>query len=69
MDEAFRFQRLVGVVGVMTDKDVRGILEALEVVLDEIVVTENDSHRAMPAAELAVVAEDVFGVDRVHVRA
>jgi dihydrofolate synthase/folylpolyglutamate synthase len=66
MDEAFRFQRLVGVVAVMSDKDVRGILEALEVVLDEIVVTQNDSHRAMPAAELAAVAVDVFGVDRVH---
>ena len=66
IDETFRFQRLVGVVGVMADKDARGILEALEVVLDEVVVTENDSHRSTPAADLAVVAEDVFGTDRVH---
>jgi dihydrofolate synthase/folylpolyglutamate synthase len=69
IDETFRFQRLVGVVSVMGDKDVRGILEALEVVMDEIVVTENDSQRAMPAAELAGVAEGVFGADRVHVQA
>ena len=67
IDESFRFQRLVGVVGVMADKDARGILEALEVVLDEIVVTENDSHRALPAAELAAVAVDIFGAERVHV--
>ena len=67
IDESFRFQRLVGVVGVMADKDARGILEALEVVLDEIVVTENDSHRALPAAELAAVAVDIFGAERVHI--
>lgn len=66
IDESFRFQRLVGVVGAMTDKDVRGILDALEVVLDEVVVTQNDSHRAMPVADLAQVAEGVFGAERVH---
>lgn len=30
-------------------------------------VTENTSHRAMPADELAAVAVEVFGVDRVQV--
>ena len=35
------FRRLVGVVGVMADKDVDGMLELLEPVVDEIVVTQN----------------------------
>ena len=56
-----RFTRLVGVVGVMADKDARGILEALEPVLDEVVVTRASSPRAMPADELAAVAVEVFG--------
>ena len=43
------------------------MLEALEDVLDEVVVTENGSQRAMPADELAALAVDVFGADRVSV--
>lgn len=39
----FDFRKLVGVVGVLADKDAAGILEALEPVFDEIVVTDNGS--------------------------
>ncbi|MDT7762603.1 MAG: dihydrofolate synthase / folylpolyglutamate synthase, partial [Mycobacterium sp.] len=39
--EEFDFRFLVGVVSVMSDKDVGGILRALEPVLDRIVVTHN----------------------------
>ena len=67
LGEAFGFTRLVGVLGVMADKDVHGILEALEPVLAEVVVTEATSDRAMPADELAAVAVEVFGPDRVEV--
>ncbi|NLG45644.1 folylpolyglutamate synthase/dihydrofolate synthase family protein, partial [Gordonia sp. (in: high G+C Gram-positive bacteria)] len=35
----FDFRKLVGVVSVMADKDVRGLIDALEPVFDEIVVT------------------------------
>jgi dihydrofolate synthase/folylpolyglutamate synthase len=31
------------------------------------VITQNTTERAMPAAELAEIAEGIFGVDRVHV--
>ena len=65
--ESFGFNRLVGVFAAMADKDVRGMLEALEPVLAEVVITESTSGRAMPADELAVIAVEVFGADRVEV--
>jgi dihydrofolate synthase/folylpolyglutamate synthase len=65
--ESFGFTRLVGVVAAFADKDVRGILEAFEPVLAELVVTETTSGRAMPVDDLAAEAVDVFGADRVEV--
>ncbi|MGY1839190.1 MULTISPECIES: bifunctional tetrahydrofolate synthase/dihydrofolate synthase [unclassified Modestobacter] len=65
--ESFDFTRLVGVVGVVVGKDVSGILEALEPLCAELVVTQNSSARAMPADELGALAVDVFGADRVSV--
>ncbi|KAA9158570.1 bifunctional folylpolyglutamate synthase/dihydrofolate synthase [Amycolatopsis acidicola] len=63
--EEFAFRRLAAVVGVMAEKDARGILEALEPVVSEIVVTRNSSPRAMPLDELNELALLVFGEDRV----
>lgn len=63
--DEFDFRFLVGVVSVMGDKDVDGILAALEPALDQIVVTHNGSPRALDAAELAVKAEEIFGPERV----
>lgn len=63
----FSFARLVGVLAVMADKDVHGILEALAGSFDEVVVTRNSSPRSMEPAELAALAEDVFGDGVVHV--
>ena len=68
MREAFTFTKLVGVVGVLQEKDAEGILDALEPILDEIVVTRTSSPRAIPAEELGELAEEIFGEDRVHVR-
>jgi dihydrofolate synthase/folylpolyglutamate synthase len=67
LQEAFDFAKVVGVVGVMRDKDVDGLLELLEPILDEIVVTRNSSPRSMPPEELAELAVPLFGEDRVHV--
>ncbi|MBW9206539.1 bifunctional folylpolyglutamate synthase/dihydrofolate synthase [Mumia sp. zg.B53] len=67
VQEAFSFTPLIGVVGVMADKEVDEILQALEPVMAEIVCTQNATDRAMPADELADVAEGIFGSDRVHV--
>jgi dihydrofolate synthase / folylpolyglutamate synthase len=63
----FRFTHLVGVLGVMRDKDARGILAELEPVLAEVVVTASHSPRAMDPDELGAVAVEVFGADRVSV--
>nr|WP_243653954.1 folylpolyglutamate synthase/dihydrofolate synthase family protein [Pseudonocardia endophytica] len=63
----FRFERLVGVVAVLEGKDARGILAALEPVLNEVVVTTNGSPRAMDPDELGALATEVFGPDRVSV--
>lgn len=63
----FRFTRLVGVVGVMRDKDARGILAELEPVLHEVVVTATSSTRAMDADALGALATEIFGAERVSV--
>jgi dihydrofolate synthase/folylpolyglutamate synthase len=67
LGEGFDFRQLVGVVAMLADKDVRGALTVLEPVLDQIVVTQNSSPRAMSADDLAALAVEVFGADRVTV--
>jgi dihydrofolate synthase/folylpolyglutamate synthase len=66
--EEFSFSKLVGVVSVLADKDAEGVLELLEPVLDDVVITRNTSPRAMTAAQLGAIAIEVFGEDRVHIR-
>ncbi|WP_432948119.1 bifunctional folylpolyglutamate synthase/dihydrofolate synthase [Kribbella sp. CA-253562] len=68
VSEAFAFNPLIGVVGVMRDKDVYGVLEAYEPIMETIVVTRNSFERSMPAEELGEIAAEVFGEDRVVVR-
>jgi dihydrofolate synthase/folylpolyglutamate synthase len=65
--ESFTFSPLIGVVGVMADKDYEGVLAAFEHVFAAIVCTQNSTDRAMPAEELAEVARGIYGIDRVHV--
>ncbi|MBF6093859.1 bifunctional folylpolyglutamate synthase/dihydrofolate synthase [Nocardia cyriacigeorgica] len=61
----FDFRKLVGVVAVLGDKDAAGILEALEPVFDEIVVTTNGSPRALDVDTLTDLAVQRFGDERV----
>lgn len=63
--DEFDFRYVVGVVSVMADKDVDGILVALEPVLDQIVVTHNGSPRALDVDALTIRAEERFGPERV----
>ncbi|HYN94597.1 MAG TPA: cyanophycin synthetase [Pilimelia sp.] len=65
--EEFAFRRLVAVVSIPADKDVAAMLELLEPAVDVLVATRNTSPRAMPAEELAALAVEVFGPDRVEV--
>jgi dihydrofolate synthase/folylpolyglutamate synthase len=66
--EEFDFRKLVGVVGVMADKDAAGLLGALEPVLSEVVVTRNSTPRSMEPDELAELARAEFGPERVYVQ-
>lgn len=68
LEGEFDFRHVVGVVAILADKDVRGVLEAFEAAFDEIVVTRNSSPRATDPADLAALAVEVFGEDRVHMR-
>lgn len=65
--EAFDFNPLVAVVGMMADKDVDGVLDLLAEEVTTIVCTQVAStSRGLPAAELAELATDVFGAERVE---
>jgi dihydrofolate synthase/folylpolyglutamate synthase len=67
LEDSFRFAPLIGVVGVMADKDAEGLLAALEPHLEQVVVTQNSTDRSLPARDLAETARGVFGDDRVIV--
>ena len=67
VQEAFNFSPLIGVVGVMVDKDIEEMLRIFEPVMARIVCTQNSTDRSMPAAELGEIAGDIFGEDRVHI--
>ncbi|WP_328998103.1 bifunctional folylpolyglutamate synthase/dihydrofolate synthase [Kribbella sp. NBC_00709] len=69
VSEAFQFQPLIGVLGCMKDKDVYGVLEAYEPIMETVVCTRNSFvERSMPAEELGELAAEVFGEERVLVR-
>lgn len=61
----FDFRFLVCVLSVMGDKDVAGILAALEPVCDQLIVTHNGSPRALEVDALALQAEQIFSPQQV----
>ena len=65
LEDSFTFSPLIGVLGVMADKDYEGLLAEFEPALAHVVCTQNSTDRAMPAADLAEVARGIFGRDRV----
>ena len=66
-EEAFAFAPLVGVLAMMADKDVDGVLELLEPFVNTLVVTQvSGNPRALPVEDLAEAAVGVFGLDRVE---
>ncbi|WP_395694500.1 bifunctional folylpolyglutamate synthase/dihydrofolate synthase [Nocardioides sp.] len=67
IEESFTFSPLVGVLGVMADKDLEGLLTAFEPVLAHLVCTQNSTDRALPAERVAAAAREIYGDDRVSV--
>ena len=65
MQSEFTFDEITGIVALMADKDVLGILQELEPILNQIIVTTNSSERSMSVADLNKLASQVFGADRV----
>jgi folylpolyglutamate synthase/dihydropteroate synthase len=69
LTEAFAFPELIGILAVSADKDVAGMLDQLEPVVSELIVTSNSSPRSMDAQKLADLAGSVFGEDRLRMAA
>ena len=67
LNTEFDFELVVGVVAVLADKDVAGILENLSTTLDYLVITENGSARAMNKDELAKIASQYFKAEQVEI--
>jgi dihydrofolate synthase / folylpolyglutamate synthase len=67
VNEAFAFEPLIGVVAMMADKDVNGVLTVFAEAMGPVICTSiTGTPRALAAAELAVKAGEVFGPDRVR---
>ena len=66
LSEAFALTDLVAILAVSEDKDVPAILDELEPVASELVVTANSSPRSADPGKLAELAGAVFGPDRVR---
>ena len=65
ISEEFDFDSIIGVIAPMGDKDVDGILEELESVVNRVIVSKNSSHRAADLSELRASAQGIFGSERV----
>jgi|UniRef100_UPI004049AEF3 dihydrofolate synthase / folylpolyglutamate synthase len=61
----FTFDEVTGIVALMADKDALGILQTLEPVMNQVIVTTNSSERSMSVSDLKALASQVFGADRV----
>lgn len=68
MKESFGAPYAIAVVSVLTDKDARALLEELDEVFVEFVITQSESPRAISASELGALAAEVFGADRVRIQ-
>jgi dihydrofolate synthase/folylpolyglutamate synthase len=67
LEDSFNFARIIGVIAILQDKDATEMLEVLEPVLEQVVVSRTTSPRAMRPDELGALAAEIFGEDRVTV--
>lgn len=63
--ENFGDRPFTAVVSMLSDKDRIGFLTALEPIVERVIVTQCESPRATPVAELAATAIAIFGKSRV----
>src|SRR5664280_1653936 len=67
MEDSFNFAKIVGVVAILEDKNASLMLEILEPVLNEIVVSRTTSPRAINPDRLGELAVGIYGEGRVTV--
>ena len=67
INSEFDFEMVIGVVAVLADKDVAGILAELSTCVDYLITTQNTSSRAMAADELAKIAAGFFKPEQIEV--
>jgi dihydrofolate synthase/folylpolyglutamate synthase len=66
IEETFPFP-LIGLVGILDDKDAEALLGVLEPIVKQVVISRSTSPRAILPEVLGGVAREVFGPDRVEV--
>ncbi len=66
IEDAFGFQKVVGIFSAMGDKNVEGILAEMEPLLDVVVTLPMEGERAMEPVELAKIAQEVFGPEQTY---
>jgi dihydrofolate synthase / folylpolyglutamate synthase len=67
LTEYFTFDSITAVVGILGDKDAAGILRELEPTVDQFIITQSSSDRAVNADDLATIAVSIVGAERVTV--
>lgn len=67
LEDSFNFAKIVGVIAILEDKNASMMLEILEPVLSEIVVSRTTSPRAISPETLGQLAVEIFGESRVTV--
>jgi dihydrofolate synthase / folylpolyglutamate synthase len=67
LEDSFNFAKIVGVIAILEDKDASAMLEILEPVLDEIVISATSSPRAINPQRLGRIATQIYGEGRVTV--
>jgi dihydrofolate synthase/folylpolyglutamate synthase len=67
LSEYFTFDHITAVIGILGDKDAAGILRELDPAVDDVVITQSTSDRAVSADDLAEIAVSMLGADRVTV--
>jgi dihydrofolate synthase/folylpolyglutamate synthase len=65
LQSEFDFESIFGVLAILGDKDVNGVLLELEPVIDRLIVTQSTSSRALPVDALFEKAIKIFGTERV----
>jgi dihydrofolate synthase/folylpolyglutamate synthase len=64
LTQFFSFDPLIAVLGVLQEKDVTGIVEHLDAVVDRFVITQSQSDRALAPHDVAEIVSRVAGPDR-----